>query len=142
MQECKKIIKSMIGGTTSTMIYLSLSYILDFFINNNISTGISLIIGSICNYYFQQKAIVNTSILSIEYGYKFFISDFFVLGSNLYGSSYLLGRKKDIVSYFENIYQDIHLYKKYYNVLIRLSVTMMVFFTISFPLRRYWVFST
>lgn len=141
MQEYKKVIKSMIGGTTSTMIYLSISYILDFFINVNVSTSIALIIGSICNYYFQQKAIVDTSILSIKYGYKFIISDFFVLGSNLYGSSYLLNRKKDIVSYFEKIYQNIHNYKEYYNILIRLSVTMITFFAVSFPLRRYWVFS-
>ena len=141
MKELKKMFKSMAGGTTATIIFIMVSFALDQFMSAKISTGIALIIGAICNFFMQQKAFLNTTKSQGDHSWKFFVSEFFVLGSSQYGVGYLLDNKKDAEIYIEKKFKNIKKYEKYFNTFIRLFIAGLVFIFVSFPIRRYWVFA-
>ena len=139
--ELKKMLKSMVGGTVATMIFIVSSYTLDEIMNAKLSNAIALIIGAICNFFMQHKAFLNTTNANADRGWKFFISEFLVLGSSQLGVNYLLDNKKNIERELEKHIKYLKKYEKYYNTFIRLFITGIVFIFISFPIRRYWVFN-
>jgi hypothetical protein len=141
MTEIQKMMKSMIGGTIATIIFIIVSFVLDNFASAKISTGIALIVGAICNFFMQQKAFLNTTKARGSHSWKFFVSEFFVLGSSQYGVSYLLDNKKGAEKYIEKKFKNIKKYEKYFNTFIRLFIAALVFIFVSFPIRKYFVFT-
>ena len=141
MSDFQKMVNSMVGGTTATVIFIMVSFVLDKIMSAKISTAIALIVGAICNFFMQQKAFLNTTKSQGSHSWKFFVSEFFVLGSSQYGVGYLLDNKKDAEKYIEKKFKNIKKYEKYFNTFIRLFIAGLVFIFVSFPIRKYWVFT-
>ena len=139
--ELRKMLFSIMGGTATTIIFITTSYILDKFMSSKFSTAIALILGAICNFFMQQKAFLNTANFNVARVGKYLVSNILILIACQIGVNYLINKKKQIQSELENHVKSIKKYEKYYNTFVRLFVRGIVFIFIAFPIRRYWVFN-
>ena len=142
MQELVKMVKSMMGGGTAAIIFVSTSYVLDKIMNAKLSSALALLVGAICNFYMQQRAFLNTSKADMKFGRRYICLEIIILGCCLFGVNMLLDRKKEIQSAVTMNTETLEKFDKYYNTMVRIIVAMIVFVVISFPVRRYWVFTT
>ena len=131
----REIIFSIIGGTSSTMIYLFTGHLLDQYISHNLSTILSyltgMIIGYIIKVYGFSHAIKNIyNIIP-----KYIFSEMFILTMTYFCVRYLLHLKPRLSQYL-----PVSL-KPYYNTIVRLFVAMILFIFLSFPLQKYWIFT-
>jgi len=98
MQELVKMVKSMMGGGTAAIIFVSTSYVLDKIMNAKLSSAVALLVGAICNFYMQQRAFLNTSKADMNFGRRYICLEIIILGCCLFGVNMLLDRKKEIQS--------------------------------------------
>ena len=70
-------------------------------------------------------------------GEKYLVVNLAELVTNQIAIIYLLENKIKIVNILPNIYGII---KKYYNTLSRILITSVLFFVLSYPARKYWVY--
>ena len=129
----KQIFLSIGGGTTSTLTYLTIAYLLDYIINPKISNIIALFLGAVLNFIFQSNVFLTKS-LTQSHIYKYIIVEMSIILSNQLSVMYGVDNKNKYITYIPEKYQ------KYYNTIMRIIVSAIVGIVISFPLRKYWVF--
>ena len=122
------------SGIIATTIFLSLSFILDKVINKYLSNLISLLVGAVLNFILQKDVFLDKNLLKVNHIIKYLIAELIILGSDQILDSYFLKNRKKYISY---IPVSLH---KYYNTIVRLFISGLVWMLISFPLRNYWIF--
>ena len=133
-----QMIKSMFGGTLATGVFIVSSYFMDHIIDPKISNAVALLLGATCNFFLQQLAFLSHTKEAHSRIVKFLISEVFILGGAQLGVTYLLDNEKVVERHMP---KQLLRYTKYYNTFIRFAVTALVFIFISYPIRKYWVFS-
>jgi len=134
MSEFKKAFFSVIAGMLTATFAISISFILDKFINDNYSTFLGLFIAMFINFIMQQLIFVGNLKKKGYYFIKYVLADVIILGSNQLLVNYFITNKDKFKKYMPNYF------KKYYNSICRLLVGGIIWVIFSFPLRRYWVF--
>jgi putative flippase GtrA len=129
----KKIIKSGLSGAISTSVYILSAYILDIYINDKTSNFIGLLFGMIINYGLQHKTFSKTH-NHLSYIHKYIIAEILIIFSSQVGVNMVLDNKKKYIKYFPDKL------KPYYNTIMRILVSTLIFALISFPIRNSWVF--
>ena len=130
----KKIVMSMLSGSTVHIFYLLIAFILDKFMNNKTSNLIALFSGAILNFILQYNVFMKKTALLHKIVIKYLISELLIIGSVQLGVSFLLDNKDKYKRKLPTSLQ------KYYNTIIRMFVAMVVSLLISFPIRNRWVF--
>ena len=130
----KKGFQSAGSGMIATIVFLSVSYILDKRINVSTSNLIALLIGAFVNFILQSFIFLDKTLLNFNHITKYIFAEIIILSADQLLDSYLLENKKKYISYFP------HQFQKYYNTIIRLIVAALVWMLIAFPLRNYWIF--
>lgn len=130
----KKGFQSAGSGMIATIVFLSVSYILDKRINVSTSNLIALLIGAVINFILQSFIFLDKTLLNFNHITKYIFAEIIILSADQLLDSYLLENKKKYISYFP------HQFQKYYNTIIRLIVAALVWMLIAFPLRNYWIF--
>lgn len=136
MDLIKKIIMSSLSGTSVTLIYLLTSHSLDKIMNAKYSNIISLIISASINFILQSYTFLHKNLKNNikKIIPKYLIAEIIILSLSQIGVIYFLDNKQKITKLLPDKL------KKYYNSIIRLFVISLVFFIVSFPLRKMWVF--
>ena len=130
----KKGFQSAGSGMIATIVFLSVSYILDKRINVSTSNLIALLICAVINFILQSFIFLDKTLLNFNHITKYIFAEIIILSADQLLDSYLLENKKKYISYFP------HQFQKYYNTIIRLIVAALVWMLIAFPLRNYWIF--
>lgn len=130
----KKLVPSMLSGSTAHVFFLLIAFILDKFMNNKTSNMIALLAGAILNFILQYNVFMKKTALLHKIVIKYIISELLVIGSVQLGVSFLLDNKDKYKRKFPVSLQ------KYYNTIIRMFVAIVVSLLISFPIRNRWVF--
>ena len=130
----KKGFQSAGSGMIATIIFLSVSYILDKRINVSTSNLIALLIGAFVNFILQSFIFLDKTLLNFNHITKYIFAEIIILSADQLLDSHLLENKKKYISYFP------HQFQKYYNTIIRLIVAALVWMLVAFPLRNYWIF--
>jgi len=130
----KKLVPSMLSGSTAHVFFLLIAFILDKFMNNKTSNMIALLAGAILNFILQYNVFMKKTALLHKIVIKYIISELLVIGSVQLGVSFLLDNKDKYKRKFPVSLQ------KYYNTIIRMFVATVVSLLISFPIRNRWVF--
>jgi hypothetical protein len=128
-----KVLKSGFGSVFTVLVYFILAFFLDKKINHKTSNLIALIITSVLNFAFQSSTFLNKSL-----SYSHFLKYIAIAGIEIFinqtSFSYLLNRKKDIIKFLPLFLHQ------YYNTIVRSISQFLVFFFISYPFRKYWIF--
>ena len=130
----KKIAMSILSGSTATLLYLSVAFILDRLMNDKTSNMVALLAGACLNFILQRKTFMEKTVSSQAVLMKFIISEVLILGSAQMGVASLLDNKQKYQQKLPVALQ------KYYNTIVRMFVATVIFVLISFPIRNYWVF--
>jgi putative flippase GtrA len=128
--DAKEVMKSSISSIFSTIIYLLVAYLFDMILNPNISNGIGLLTGAVINYVgqgiaFQDKQHREYNLKNLS---KYMLVEILVL--SLDEGLFIIGVETGLIKH----------QKEYIVTIIRLSITTIIFFIMSYPLRKYWVF--
>jgi putative flippase GtrA len=118
----KTIIKSSIGGSISQLFAILISYFLDKKINLKLSNLIGNFLGFLLNFLFQIKSFKsenNNFHKFLNFGFQEFLS----IISNQILFIYILKN-----------------FKKINTSLLRILIATFIFFVVSYPLRKLWVF--
>ena len=118
----KTIIKSSIGGSTSQLFSILISYFLDKKINLKLSNLIGNFLGIILNFLFQIKTFKSEN-NNFHKFLNFVIQEFLTIISNQILFIYILKN-----------------FKKINTTLLRILIATFIFFVVSYPLRKFWVF--
>jgi putative flippase GtrA len=118
----KTIIKSSIGGSISQLFSILISYFLDKKINLKTSNLIGNFLGFILNFFFQIKTFKSEDNKFHKF-FNFGIQEFLTIISNQILFIYILKN-----------------FKKINTTLLRILIATFIFFVVSYPLRKFWVF--
>jgi putative flippase GtrA len=128
------LLSIMAGGITS-MIAIGISALLDKLMKSTISNLIGVLIAMCFNFIWQHFIFVGKmKAMSSLFLIKYLMSDVIILGSAQILFILALKYKDTIIDKFPDEY------KKYYNSIMRLLISSVIWVIFSFPLRRYWVF--
>ena len=116
------IIKSSIGGSISQLFAIIISYFLDKKINLKTSNLIGNFLAFILNFFLQIKTFQSKNNKIIKF-FNFGIQEFLTIISNQFLFIYILNN-----------------FKKINTTLLRILIAIFIFFVVSYPLRKYWVF--
>lgn len=124
----------MAGGITSG-VALSLSALLDNFMDYTIANFIGLFVAMFVNFILQERIFlgrIETKQNNIKYFIKYFIADLLILGTNQILFYLVIKYKKKLLKFIN---------KDYYNLIWRTIIGSIVWMVISFPIRKNWVFN-
>ena len=127
----KALIRSSMGAIIAVSLYFTLSYILDKFINPSISTTISILITALLNFVLQTKAFNNKYTMNLIL--RYLIVEGLIIGANIY----FFNKLDEYYNKKENDSKN----KELYYTLWRMIIGILVFVFISFPGRKYIVYS-
>ena len=130
-----QLIHSGEGSFVATMAHIVVSFFLDIAMDDNISNAIGLFIGFVVNFYLQS----DTFLKHIQYGktlIKFIMVELFIIIVFQIGYNYLQRNK---YSKWKRILAIVG--ERWRNTFIRILVGLLEFVFISFPLRKYFVFT-
>jgi len=122
------------GGIFSTCIFLLGGYILDSFMNPKYANFIALLISAVINFVMQTRAFTNKVGFGKRIIKKYIVAEILILTLSQFGLIYLIDHKKDYIRKLPTEMQP------YYTTIARMIASSIVFFFISFPLRKLWVF--
>lgn len=128
-----QIFFSIVGGSSATILYLFISHFLDYYTTHNISTAISYSIAIIIGFIIKSYGFLYKIGSLQKYLPKYIIADLLIFIVTYYSVSYLIHNKQQFKLPMQ--------IKKYYNTLIRMLVAIAIFFILSFPLQKFWVFT-
>ena len=133
-EHVKQITLSGVSGALATSTYLLSGHILDFYMNPKYSNVIALLIGAIFNFILQSRVFLPSSKFNRPLIIRYIISEILIMALCQLGVTYFIDHKdryiKKLPKYF----------RKYYNTVARSVASMLVFVTVSFHLRKRWVF--
>lgn len=136
MKNIIEMLESILGGSTACLSYLTLSHILDNFISPKVSNLLSLLVSSVINFVIQTYIFSHGKITKENMG-KYLVVNLVELLTNQLALVYLLENRTKIVNTLPNIYGII---KDHYNTLSRILITSVLFFILSYPARKYWIY--
>lgn len=134
MNNLIEILESMSGSLLAFTSYILLSHILDHYIKVKESNIISLLVSSIINFIIQTKIFSHGKLTKFKISKYLFINIIEIL-TNQTALLYLLKKKKEVLKNLPN-----NFIKKYYNTFIRILITFTLYFFISYPTRKYWIY--
>ena len=128
------LLLSAAGGIFSTCIFLLGGYILDSFMNPKYANFIALLISAVINFVMQMRVFINKRGFDNRIIKKYMVAEIIIITLSQLGLIYLIDHKKD---YIKRLPKEI---QPYYTTAARIIASSTVFFLISFPLRKLWVF--
>ena len=134
MRRVSKIVLSAFSGTSSTFVYLALGHFLDMLMNPKYSNLMALLVGAAVNFVLQNYTFIGSVSFSKTFMIKYIISEIIIIAAVQFGVTYFLDNKQI------DKYKLPTWLQKYYNTVIRIITSTLVFLFISFPLRSYFVF--
>ena len=145
LAQVEEFFESITSGSVSTIVTLIVSHIADNFMVDTDANTIGLVAGCVLNFILQRRTFSFGEKINVHLLIRYFTAEFIIIGmSQLLFVIYHKNRKW----YRHHIYQKIisHLPKsirneKYLNTSARVLISVFIFITISFPLRKFWVFS-
>jgi len=128
------IIYSALGGFVASFVYLIVAYVLDFIMKANTSNLVSLLITAFINFILQFKTFMKRKKANTNILIKYIITTILDIIGTQVGVMYLLKHKDYYSKKLPNYL------KEHYNTIVRIIISTLLFFLVSFPLRKYWVF--
>lgn len=128
-----KLIKSIIGSITTGLLYIVVAHLLDHIIEPQIANVISLLCSFLFNF-FIQSFVYNTKPINMTHVYKEIFVIIIYISINQYLLNYFITHKDE---YSKHLPEELD---KYYNTIIRQMLVVSMYFCVSNPLRKYWVF--
>ena len=130
-----KILKSGVGGGLTALVYFYLANVLDDKYSPKIANLIALLVSIALNFVVQYRVFLSssTSVNEIHlYKFLFVVSITFTINQIMFG--YLTNNKTKFINYIPIRLQ------KYYNTIVRMVINSVIFITIAYPTRTYWIF--
>lgn len=137
LKNIKTMFESVGGGVTAAFLYLLTANILDQRIDAKISNFIALLISSLANFIIQTD-VFSSGKITEKISFRYFIVNCIEILSNQTLIIFLVSNKKFIASILGNKFSK--LVNQFYNILMRIFVTSFLFFAISYPARRFWIY--
>ena len=126
---------SIIAGGITSIIAIGISALLDKVMKSTISNLIGVLIAMCFNFIWQHFIFVGKmKSISTLFLIKYLLADVIILGSAQLLFILTQKYKDTIIDKFPDEY------KEYYNSIMRLIISSVIWVIFSFPLRRYWVF--
>lgn len=126
---------SIIAGGITSIIAIGISALLDKIMKSTISNLIGVLIAMCFNFIWQHFIFVGKmKSISTLFLIKYLLADVIILGSAQLLFILTQKYKDTIVDKFPDEFKD------YYNSIMRLIISSVIWVIFSFPLRRYWVF--
>ena len=126
---------SIIAGGITSLIAIGISALLDKVMKSTISNFIGVLIAMCFNFIWQHFIFVGKmKSISTLFLIKYLLADVIILGSAQLLFILTQKYKDTIIDKFPDEY------KEYYNSIMRLIISSVIWVIFSFPLRRYWVF--
>jgi len=122
------------GGIFSTCIFLLGGYLLDSVMNPKYANFIALLISAIINFAMQTWVFTDKMGSSAHIIKKYIVAEIIIITCSQLGLIYFINHKKDYIRRMPKKLQP------YYTTAARIIASSTVFFFISFPLRKLWVF--
>lgn len=131
--------KILYAGSSSLLTSLGfyvLAYVLDWAMKPSLSTLISLVIMTATNLFFQY-GILHPKGKSFDYAlfYRYPVGIGLDLFITYYGCKFFFDRREKYIKYLPEAW------KSNYNTIVRMFVSTPLYFVLSYPIRRYWIFA-
>tara|TARA_Y100000389_G_scaffold205084_1_gene262913 strand:+ start:19832 stop:20239 length:408 start_codon:yes stop_codon:yes gene_type:complete len=130
-----KLLLSAGGATVATSVLLVGGYILEQFMNPKYATFIALVVSAAINFFLQKRTFAGKKEFKGITLWRYAVATVIITLLNFAGHSYALDHRKE---YEKDLPDELH---AYYTTITRSIVAVFIFLTVSFPLRKMWVFA-
>ena len=132
----KKIIYSGMSSSFTTFLFFAISSFADKFINPSFATLIGVAVSTAVNMFFQYKVLYpHNKKFSPALYYKYPIGHIIDISTTYLGCKFFFDRRERFIKYLPEKLRP------YFNVIVRFVVMLFHFFFVSYPIRRYWIFT-
>lgn len=131
------ILESVGGGVTAAFFYLLTANVLDRFVDAKISNFIALLVSSLINFVIQTY-VFSSGKITEKVSFRYFIVNIIEIMVNQLLIIYLVSNKKFIRSILGKHISSLS--EQYYNASLRIFVTTILFFVLSYPARKFWIY--
>ena len=128
-------LQSSIGGVLSTFIFIFGGHILDSVINPKYANYIALLISAFFDFIMQLWTFTHKTQISNHIIAKYIISEVLITTLTQLSIIYLIDYKKYYIKKVPKIILS------YYTTFSRIIVTAILFVFVTFPLRKFWIFT-
>tara|TARA_Y100000591_G_C21738065_1_gene647782 strand:+ start:363 stop:788 length:426 start_codon:yes stop_codon:yes gene_type:complete len=141
MVQLKELVLSGAYSSFWSVIFLFISYLLDFIMPKFYSTLIGYALTAMGNFVMQLKLFSSKGMAYKTMG-KYMILSFIEMATVSIFGHYIMDHKKYLETKYNKYIDDFEKkFKKYYPTISRTISLSITFLIISYPLRKYWVFT-
>ena len=132
----EKFVYSAAASTFTTFLFFGIAILFDYDFNPSLSTLLATLISTTINMYFQFKVLYPAhKKWSNSLFYKYPLGHAVDIATTYYACKFVFDRREKFIKYFPDYLEP------YFNTIVRCIVMVLHFILVSYPVRRYWIFT-